>query len=63
VKFFLQEAVGTPCRKVSPDPLPGTVIAVQTFGNFLGFNPHTYILAPDVCYYGNRGMLRVDDSN
>ncbi len=25
-------------------PIPGTVIAVQTFGDFLGFNPHTHIL-------------------
>jgi len=44
---------------VSPDPIPGAVIAVQTFGNFLGFNPHLHILVTDGCFYGNNGMFRV----
>ena len=51
--------MGTPCSKVSPDPIPGAVIAVQTFGNFLGFNPHLHILVTDGCFYGNNGMFRV----
>jgi hypothetical protein len=55
----VQEAVGTPCRKVSPDPIPGAAIAVQTFGDFLGFNPHCHILVTDGCFYGKRGMFRV----
>jgi hypothetical protein len=41
------------------DPIPGAVIAVQTFGDFLGFNPHLHILVTDGCFYGNRGMFRV----
>jgi len=53
LKTFLQEAVP------ANDPIPGAVIAVQTFGDFLGFNPHTHILVTDGCFYGNRGMFRV----
>jgi len=41
------------------DPLPGAVIAVQTFGDFLGFNPHCHILLTDGCFYGDRGMFRI----
>jgi hypothetical protein len=33
---FLQEVV--PEKK----PVPGAVIAIQTFGDFLGFNPHCH---------------------
>lgn len=35
------------------DPIPGAVIAVQTFGDFLNFNPHLHIIATDGCFYGN----------
>jgi hypothetical protein len=35
------------------------VIAVQTFGNFLGFKPHCHILVTDGCFYGANGMFRV----
>jgi hypothetical protein len=35
------------------DPVPGCVIAVQTFGEFLNFNPHLHIIATDSCFYGN----------
>jgi hypothetical protein len=59
LKVFLQDAVGTPCCKVSPDPIPGAVIAVQTFGDFLGFNPHCHILVTGGCFYGDGGMFRV----
>jgi hypothetical protein len=31
---------------------------VQTFGDFLGFNPHGHILVTDGCFYG-KGMFRV----
>jgi len=40
------------------DRAPGAVIAIQTFGDFLGFNPHCHILCTDGCFYGN-GMFRV----
>ena len=37
---------------------PGAVIAIQSFGDFLGFNPHLHILCSDGCFYGE-GMFRV----
>ena len=40
------------------DALPGAVIAVQTFGDFLGFNPHCHVLCTDGGFYG-KGMFRV----
>jgi len=53
LKVFIQDAV--------PEnyPIPGAVIAMQTFGDFLGFNPHCHILVTDGCFYGNKGMFRV----
>lgn len=53
LKVFLQEVV--PER----NPIPGAVITIQTFGDFLGFNPHCHILMTDGCFYGNKGMFRV----
>jgi hypothetical protein len=52
LKLFLQEAV--PER----NPIPGAVIAIQTFGDFLGFNPLCHVLVTDGCFYG-KGMFRV----
>jgi Putative transposase. len=40
-------------------PQPGVVIAIQTFGDFLGFNPHGHILVTDGCFYGKKGMFRL----
>jgi len=40
------------------DAVPGAVIAIKSFEDFLGFNPHLYVLASDGCFYGN-GMFRV----
>jgi len=34
-----------------PDFTPGAVIAIQTFGDLLGFNPHGHALVPDGCFY------------
>jgi len=52
LKVFFQE--------ISPekDAVPGAVIAIQSFGDFLGFNPHLHILSTDGCFYG-KGMFRV----
>ena len=36
MKLFLQEAVP------EQNPIPGAVIAIQTFGDFLGFNPNCH---------------------
>jgi len=53
LKIFLQNVIP------ENDPIPGAVIAIQTFGDFLGFNPHCHILVTDGCFYGSRGMFRV----
>lgn len=37
---------------------PGAVIAIQSFGDFLGFHPHLHILISDGCFYKN-GMFFV----
>ena len=52
LKEFFQEAVP------EEDAVPGAAIAIQSFGDFLGFNSHLHVLASDVCFYGN-GMFRV----
>jgi hypothetical protein len=51
--MFLQHSVP------ETDPILGAVIAVQTFGGFIGFNPHCHILLTDGCSYSYRGMFRV----
>jgi hypothetical protein len=38
--------------------IPGAVIAIQSFGDFLGYNPHAHILLTDGCFHDN-GMFRV----
>ena len=43
-----------------PSPA-GAGIAIQTFDDFLGFNPHCHVLVTDGCFYG-RGMFRVAPS-
>ena len=50
--MFFQEAVP------QGDGMPGAVIAIQTFGDFLGFNPHCHILCTDGCFDG-KGLFRV----
>jgi len=53
LKAFFQETI--------PDDnaVPGAVIAIQTFGDFLGFNPHLHILCTDGCFYG-QGLSACD---
>jgi hypothetical protein len=53
LKVFLQEAVP------EKNPVPGAIIAIQTFGDFLGFSPHCHVLVTDGCFYGGKGMFRV----
>jgi len=55
LKLFLQETVP------EEGAVPGAVIAIQTFGDFLGFNPHLHILGSDGCFYAE-GMFRVAPS-
>lgn len=35
-----------------PEEVPGATVAIQTFGDFLGFNPHCHVLVTDGCFYG-----------
>ena len=39
--------------------MPGAVIAIQSFGDFLGFNSHLQVLSTGGCFYG-QGMFRPD---
>jgi len=52
LKVFFQEAVP------EEDAVHGAVIAIQSFGDFLGYNPHLHVLCSDGCFYGD-GMFRV----
>lgn len=38
--------------------VPGAAIAIQSFGDFLGFNPHLHILLSDGVFY-ETGLFRV----
>jgi hypothetical protein len=60
LKIFSQEAVPEedPVLGGKESAVPGAVIAIQSFGDFLGFNPHLHVLCTDGCFYGN-GMFRV----
>ncbi len=51
LKAFLQEAVP------ENDPIPGVVTAMQTFFDFLSFNPHRHILVTDSCFYGRANSI------
>ncbi|MCJ7684980.1 MAG: transposase, partial [Desulfobacteraceae bacterium] len=52
LKVFFQIAVP------EKEAVPGAVIAIQSFGDFLGFNPNLHVLGVDGCFYG-KGMFRV----
>ena len=52
LKEFFQEAVP------EDDAVPGAVIAIHSFGDFLGWHLHLHVLCTDGCFYGN-GMFRV----
>jgi hypothetical protein len=41
------------------DADPGAVIAIQSFGDFLGFHPHAHVLITDGGFYGE-GAFRVN---
>jgi hypothetical protein len=53
LKVFLQHSVP------ENDPIPGAVIAAQTFGDVLGCNPHCRSVVTDGCVYGDKGLFRV----
>ena len=53
LKVFFQDAF------YEEGAVPGAVVAIQSFGDFLGFNPHLHILCSDGCFYGE-GTFRVE---
>jgi hypothetical protein len=55
LKQLFQEAVPVedPVLRGQDDAVPGAAVAIQSFGDFLGFNPHLHILTKDGCFYGN----------
>jgi hypothetical protein len=52
LKVFFQDAF------YEEGAVPGAVVAIQSFGDFLGFSPHLHILCSDGCFYGE-GTFRV----
>jgi len=51
------KAYFTSCSKPY-DAMPGAVIAIQTFGDLLGYNPHLHVLTSDGCFHES-GLLTV----
>jgi hypothetical protein len=41
--------------------VPGALIAIQTFGDLLGYNPHLHVLITTGCFHPS-GMLTVAPS-
>jgi len=39
------------------EAMPGAAIAVQTFGDFLNFNPHLHIIATDGCFVNDGNFM------
>jgi hypothetical protein len=54
LKLFLKETVS------EEDAVPGAVIAIQSFGDFLGYNPHLHVPGTDGCFYGDGPAYRRD---
>ncbi|HDR15672.1 MAG TPA: IS91 family transposase, partial [Desulfobacteraceae bacterium] len=54
LKEFFQEIVPVP----EEDAVSGAVVAIHSFGDFLGWHHHLHILCTDGCFYGS-GMFRV----
>ena len=52
LRAFFREAVP------QGDAMPGAVIAIQTFGDLLGFNPHCHVLCTDGCF-DEKALFRV----
>ena len=45
---YLKESVSV------KDVIPGVVVSIQTFGDFINFNPHLHIVATtDGCFYND----------
>ncbi len=51
LRQYLRQAVA------DEDAVPGAVIAIQSFGDFLNFNPHLHVIATDGCFYGGGSFM------
>ena len=47
LKLYFKKAVK------GKEAVPGAVIAIQSFGDFLGFNPYLHVLISDGCFHEN----------
>jgi ribosomal protein S27E len=49
------ESLKTFFQSTTSDPkaVPGAVVAIQSFGDFLGFNAHLHVLISDGCFHKN----------
>ena len=56
----IREYYRSTCRK--EDSKPAAVAVIQTFGNYLSFNPHMHVLAADGCF-GQDGFLYAPSIN
>ena len=52
LKEYLRKSVG------NEDGIPGVVVAIQTFGDMVNFNPHLHIIATDGCFDGGGNYIR-----
>ena len=50
LRLFFREAV------LQGDAMPGAIIAIQTFGDFLEFNPHCHVLCTEGSF-GGKGFV------
>jgi hypothetical protein len=55
---YLKTGVSLNTAHQNQNAVPGAAIAVQTFGEFLNFNPHLHIVATDRCFYGERDFMK-----
>jgi hypothetical protein len=44
-------------------PIPACIFSVQTFGEFLNFNPHLHIIAADGCFDKNGNFMKGSTPN
>jgi hypothetical protein len=48
---YLKESVSV------KNAVPGVVVSIQTFGDFINFNPHLHIVATDGCFYNDKEFM------
>jgi len=61
-KIFKRIDIGKKYDYFKENVIPAAIASIQTFGDFLGFNPHLHILAADGCF-GHSGMFYASGKN